>query len=200
MVSKSPALMTELRTLHKFVTTLGITIQARYLPSAVNRFADLLSRLKTLADWRINSTPLQSLLQQFKPGIDRFADQTSSICARFNSIHPLPWNRSRGRPLPAMGTRSKLLEPTNQAITSSCGKDLTRGRHRNISHTLLAGPVLVRPTQIPLPPSHYLRSSRSLPTTSVGPTRYQTTTLENDCMGTLNAGVSVCRKPSRPLS
>jgi hypothetical protein len=90
MVSKSPALMTELRTLHKFITTLGITIQARYLPSAVNRFADRLSRLKTLDDWRINPTPLQSLLQQFKPGIDRFADQTSSICARFNSLHLCP--------------------------------------------------------------------------------------------------------------
>jgi hypothetical protein len=88
-----------------------------------------------------------------------------------------------------MGTRAQLLEPTNQAITSSCGKDLTRGRHRNINHTLLAGPVVVRPTQIPPSPSiHYLRSSRSLPAASVGPTRDQTTTLENDCMGTLNSG------------
>jgi hypothetical protein len=90
MVSKPPAIMTELRTLHKFINTLGITTQASYLPSAVNRFADLLSRLKTLDDWRINPTPLQSLLQQFKPGIDRFADQTSSICARFNSLHLCP--------------------------------------------------------------------------------------------------------------
>jgi hypothetical protein len=85
MVSRSPALMCELRVLHKFLQRLGIQIQAHYLPSAVNRFADRLSRLKTLDDWRINPAPLRQWLERYRPEVDRFADPTSALCPRFNT-------------------------------------------------------------------------------------------------------------------
>ena len=85
LVSKSPPLMAELRTLHKFLHALEIQIQAIYLPSAVNRFADRLFRLKTLDGWKINRAAIQPLLSRFKPTVDRFADPTSHICPRFNS-------------------------------------------------------------------------------------------------------------------
>ena len=50
MTYRSPALMDELRALHHLLTRLGISIEAQYIPTAINRYADRLSRLSTLDD------------------------------------------------------------------------------------------------------------------------------------------------------
>ena len=74
MTSKSPALMMELRVIHKVLVRLGISIDSHYLPSAVNRFADRLSRLQSLDNWRINQVAIAPLLKTLPPTMDRFAD------------------------------------------------------------------------------------------------------------------------------
>lgn len=90
MTSKSRAMMHELRALHRVLTKIGVTIESKYLPSAVNRFADRLSRLQTLDDWRINLSALQPYLRRLPPTIDRFADRENSICRQFNSEFSSP--------------------------------------------------------------------------------------------------------------
>lgn len=62
MTTRSPALMKELRALHPVMLTLGISIESRYGPSAVNRFSDRFSRLQLLEDGRINTLALRALL------------------------------------------------------------------------------------------------------------------------------------------
>ena len=90
MTTRSPALMKELRALHRVMLKLGISIESRYVPSAVNRFADRLSRLRSLDDWRINTRSIRALLCEMEPTIDRFADHESTICPQFNSQYRSP--------------------------------------------------------------------------------------------------------------
>lgn len=90
MTSRSRPLMRELRRLHRLLLRLGITIESQYVPSAVNRFADRLSRLRTLDDWRINPQLLRRHLHSVQPTIDRFADAQTSILPRFNSQFESP--------------------------------------------------------------------------------------------------------------
>ena len=90
MTSKSKELMAELRVINKLLTKLGITIESSYLPSAVNTFADRLSRLKTMDDWTINIQAIQLILDTVPPTIDRFADHQNAIVNRFNSLSECP--------------------------------------------------------------------------------------------------------------
>lgn len=90
MTTRSPALMKELRILHRVMTVLGITIESEYLPSAVNCYADRLSRLQSLDDWRINQQVLTPILNRLPPTIDRYAAEGNTICERFNSEHHTP--------------------------------------------------------------------------------------------------------------
>lgn len=90
MTSRSPALMEELRVLHHLLQRLGISIEAQYIPTAVNRYADRLSRLSTLDDWTINQTAIQDLLRKMEPTVDWFADAQNSLCSRFTSEFASP--------------------------------------------------------------------------------------------------------------
>jgi hypothetical protein len=51
MVSRSPALMAEMRRLRKTLQVLGVTPAPQYIPSALNLFADRLSRHRKEWDW-----------------------------------------------------------------------------------------------------------------------------------------------------
>lgn len=60
MVSASKAMMAEPRKLQVLLRVLGVTIEARWIPSAVNRYADALSRTWDPGDARATTTLLQS--------------------------------------------------------------------------------------------------------------------------------------------
>jgi hypothetical protein len=61
MVSSSTRMMQELRRLQAMMQVLNVQIEARWLPSAVNRFADSLSRQRDPGDVRATETLLHSL-------------------------------------------------------------------------------------------------------------------------------------------
>lgn len=60
MVSASRPMMAELRKLQALMSALGVKVDARWLPSAVNRFADALSRTWNPLDVRATATLVQS--------------------------------------------------------------------------------------------------------------------------------------------
>ena len=90
MTTRSLALMKELRALHRVMLKLGISIESRYVPFAVNRLADRPFRLRSLDDWRINTPSIRALLYEMEPTIDRFADHESTIYQQFNSQYRSP--------------------------------------------------------------------------------------------------------------
>ena len=59
-------------------------------PSAVNRFADRISRLHSLDDLRIKTRSIRAPLHEMEPKIDRFVDHESTICTQFNSLYRSP--------------------------------------------------------------------------------------------------------------
>jgi hypothetical protein len=67
MVSSSTRMMQELRRLQAMMNALKIQIEARWLPSAVNRFADSLSRQWDPGDVRATETLLCSLCDAYSP-------------------------------------------------------------------------------------------------------------------------------------
>jgi hypothetical protein len=106
--------MKELRCLHFVLNRIGIQIQAEYLPSAVNWFADRLSRLANLDDWRINPVPIQHLLL-------KIADRP--ICRRKNLTlsqvqlrTPCPGKQGSGLVQPVLGRSSEFLEPSHHRL------------------------------------------------------------------------------------
>lgn len=71
MVASSPALMSELRKLRAMLASCGVRIEARWIPSAVNRFADSLSQTWDPGDMRATESLLSSLQREYR--IDRIA-------------------------------------------------------------------------------------------------------------------------------
>jgi hypothetical protein len=67
MVSSSTRMMQELRRLQAVMQVLNVQIEARWLPSAVNRFADSLSRQWDPGDVRATETLLRSLCDAYEP-------------------------------------------------------------------------------------------------------------------------------------
>ena len=65
MSSRSPALMKELRVLHRLVTKLGISLVPQWLPSAANFFADRESRSWDPGDLKIRSKVRRALLSSY---------------------------------------------------------------------------------------------------------------------------------------
>lgn len=59
IVSKSPLIMKELRKLHQFIAMEGKELQMRHLPSALNLYADCLSRRRIIFDYlpRLGNIP-----------------------------------------------------------------------------------------------------------------------------------------------
>ena len=62
MSSKSPALISELRVLHKLITKLGISLAPEWLPSAANFFADRESRTWDPGDLQVRSSVRNAML------------------------------------------------------------------------------------------------------------------------------------------
>lgn len=86
MASKSPAIMAELRRLHALCHSWGIAIKAEYLPSAVNAYADRLSRENDSADWSLPVAVFSEMEARFGPHtVDWFATHLNTRCGRFFS-------------------------------------------------------------------------------------------------------------------
>lgn len=64
MVSASKPMMAELRKLQKTLQALGVQLHARWLPSAVNRFADALSRTWDPGDAQVSRRLLHSIREE----------------------------------------------------------------------------------------------------------------------------------------
>lgn len=89
--SRSPALMWELRRLHTVATALGVTLRAEYLPSALNLWADRLSRTRDSTDWTLSRHSFERLERLYGPHtVDLFATAENTQCGRFHSKLPAP--------------------------------------------------------------------------------------------------------------
>lgn len=66
MVSASRPMMAELRRLQALMRALGVSIEARWLPSAVNRYADALSRVWDPGDARATDRLLRSIREGYR--------------------------------------------------------------------------------------------------------------------------------------
>ena len=85
MVSRSPALMLEVRNLHKQLQRLDVTLHTSYIRSEDNILADGLSRERDKADVQINPQVFAELGGSYLFTIDRFASDNNRLLARFNS-------------------------------------------------------------------------------------------------------------------
>lgn len=65
MVSASKPVMAELRGLQRMMAAPGVTIESRWLPSAVNRYADALSRTWDPGDARATGSFLGSIWREY---------------------------------------------------------------------------------------------------------------------------------------
>lgn len=84
--SKSPAIMTELRRLHALCLSWGISIKVECLPSAVNVYADRLSREHDSTSWTLAASAFKEVDARFGPHtVDWFATDLSAPCGRFYS-------------------------------------------------------------------------------------------------------------------
>jgi len=89
--SRSAALMTELRKLHKVVQLLGVTLEAFWLASVAKVWADALSRQNDSDDWRLHPKYYSRLDEMYGVHtVDRFASALNTHCPRFNSRHHFP--------------------------------------------------------------------------------------------------------------
>ena len=75
MVSSSKQMMAEPRRLHVMMRTLGVSIEARWLPSAVNRFADALSQTWDPGDVQTTRKLLASIQDEHRLESVVFASQ-----------------------------------------------------------------------------------------------------------------------------
>lgn len=89
--SRSPALMRELRRLHTVCTALGVTLRAEYLPSALNLWADRLSRTRDSTDWTLPRDVFLAFNELYGAyTVDLFATAENAQCGRFFSKFPAP--------------------------------------------------------------------------------------------------------------
>jgi len=89
--SRSATLMTELRKLHEVVQLLGVTLEASWLASVANAWADALSRQNDSDDWRLHPNYYTRLDEMYGiQTVDRFASALNTHCPRFNSLHHGP--------------------------------------------------------------------------------------------------------------
>jgi hypothetical protein len=68
MISASRQMMAQLRRLKVMLRTLVVRMEARWLPSAVNRYADSLSRQWDPGEVRVTDELVQSLSNAYAPG------------------------------------------------------------------------------------------------------------------------------------
>jgi Reverse transcriptase (RNA-dependent DNA polymerase) len=86
MVSKSPAMMAELRRLWRQLDLHDITLSARYIRSGDNWWADSLSRDQDKGDWQLRRCWFERLDRMWGAHtVDRFATRANALLPRFNS-------------------------------------------------------------------------------------------------------------------
>lgn len=93
MATLSPMLIAELRVLHRLLTTLRITIESEYIPSAVNRYADRPSQLQSWDDRRINQQTIRPLLKHLPEKSTDMPQRTIRCASGSNELtsHHTPW-------------------------------------------------------------------------------------------------------------
>lgn len=96
MASKSLQLMAELWVLQKPLTQPGLSIESSYIPTVINRYADRLSRIKILDEWRINCREIQPVPDQLLATTDRFSDNQNFLFSRFSSEYASPGSLATG--------------------------------------------------------------------------------------------------------
>jgi len=86
LASRSPALCAELRRLHAVAQDLGVSLEAEWIPTALNVWADKLSRARNSTDWTLDRTYFDSLDSAYGPhSVDRFATWDNRQLTRYNS-------------------------------------------------------------------------------------------------------------------
>lgn len=89
--SKSRAVMRELRRLHAVCDSMGVSLRAEYPPSAVNKWADSLSRARDSTDWSLSDAGFARLEAQWRPHtLDLFASAENAKCGGFFSQNAAP--------------------------------------------------------------------------------------------------------------
>jgi ribonuclease HI len=84
--SRSPALQEDLRALFWLLDSNSIELQAEYIPSKENVFADWLSRYLDRGDWSLVDVIFQEYEARWGTHtVDRFATGNNAKCPRFNS-------------------------------------------------------------------------------------------------------------------
>jgi len=89
--SRSIALMEEMRRLHAVCLSLGVTLRAEYIPSALNMWADRLSRTRDSTDWTLRCDAFLKFERLYGPHtVDVFATAETKRCGRFFSRFASP--------------------------------------------------------------------------------------------------------------
>lgn len=89
--SRSHALMAELRRLHVVVASLGVTLEASWLPSVASVWADALSRMRDRADYRMCDTIGARLDDLWgAPTVDMSSSAINTRCTRLFSRRRTP--------------------------------------------------------------------------------------------------------------
>lgn len=86
LVSRSAPLCAEVRRLHVVAQKLGVTLDAEWIPTAANVWADKLSRTKDSTTWTLDPSYFASLDSVYGPHhVDRFATWRTKQLPRYNS-------------------------------------------------------------------------------------------------------------------
>lgn len=89
--SRSAAVMRELRRLREVCEALGVNLRAEYLPSALNLYAESLSRATDSTDWSLSDASFRRMDAAYGPHtIDLCATAENTKCARFFSKQASP--------------------------------------------------------------------------------------------------------------
>lgn len=84
--SRSPALMSEMRDLFHLCNDMDVELRIEHVSSALNEWADRLSREHDSTDWTLLPAAFASLNAEYGPhSIDLFASTESARCSRFYS-------------------------------------------------------------------------------------------------------------------
>jgi len=82
--SRSPVLMDEMRDLHEVCADLDVELRIEHVSSALNEWADRLSREHDSTDWTLRTATFSALNARYGPHtIDLFASAQSARCRRF---------------------------------------------------------------------------------------------------------------------
>jgi len=82
--SRSPILMDEMRDLYEFCTDMHVELRMEHVSSALNEWADRLSREHNTTDWTLRAATFSALDAKYGPhSFDLFASKQSARCSRF---------------------------------------------------------------------------------------------------------------------